>query len=292
MGPEIAPAATISGTPEFLVVGHITKDVQADGYTIGGTVTYSSLTARNLGRRAAILTAAGPDLDAQELLRGVMTVRLPSPATTTFQNLYPDGHRVQYLRAVAAPIPASAVPPAWRHTPVVHLGPLTQELTPDLARIFEGSLIGVTPQGWMRQWDGTGRVSFKHWESAAEVLSVADVLVYSEEDVAHAPELIDVYAELARIMVVTRSAQGADLYYRGRVKHFPAFVPAAEVDPTGAGDVFAAAFLLKLHDTGDAELATHFANCVASFCVEKPGVLGIPTREQVEERLVHGRLRV
>jgi len=291
MGPEITPTVAISETPEFLVVGHITKDVQADGYTIGGTVTYSSLTARNLGWRAAILTAAGPDLDAQELLRGVMTVRLPSPVTTTFQNLYPDGHRVQYLRAVAEPIPASAVPPAWRQTPVVHLGPLTQELTPELARVFEGSLIGVTPQGWMRQWDGTGRVSFKHWESAAEVLSVADVLVYSEEDVAHAPELIEAYAKLARIMVVTRSARGADLYYRGRVQHFPAFVPAAEVDPTGAGDVFAAAFLLKLWETDDPELATHFANCVASFCVEKPGVLGIPTREQVEERFIHGRLR-
>lgn len=283
--------AAFSQTPDFLVVGHITKDVQAEGYSIGGTVTYSALTARNLGWRAAILTAAGPDLDAQELLRGVMTVRLPSPATTTFQNLYPDGHRVQYLRAVAEPIPTSAVPPAWRKTPVVHLGPLARELTPNLARVFAGALIGVTPQGWMRQWDGTGRVSPKDWESAAEVLSVADVLIYSDEDVAHAPELIEVYAGLARIMVVTRSAQGADLYYQGRRRHFPAFLPAADVDPTGAGDVFAAAFLLKLHETDDPEFATHFANCVASFCVEKPGILGIPTREQVEERLAYGRLR-
>lgn len=281
----------VSHPPDFLVVGHITKDVQADGYTIGGTVTYSALTARNLGWRAAVVTAAGPDLDAHELLRGVMTLRLPSTATTTFQNLYPDGHRVQYLRAVAESIPASAVPSAWRETPVVHLGPLTQELTPDLARVFERALIGVTPQGWMRQWDDRGRVSPKKWESAAEVLSVADVLIYSDEDVAHAPELIDVYAGLARIMIVTRSARGADLYYQGQRRHFPAFVPSAEVDPTGAGDVFAAAYLLKLRETDDPEFATHFANCVASFCVERPGILGIPTREQVEERLIHGRLR-
>jgi len=278
-------------TPDFLVIGHITKDIQADGYTIGGTVTYSALTARNLGYRAAIVTAAGSDLDAHELLHDVMVVRLPSSATTTFQNLYPDGHRVQYLRAVAEPIPASAVPPAWRETPVVHLGPLSQELTPDLARLFKSSLIGVTPQGWMRQWDETGRVSPTDWESAAEVLSIADVLIFSAEDVAHAPELINAYAELARIMVVTLGARGADLYHEGRRRHFPTFMPAAEVDPTGAGDVFAAAFLLKLHETDDPEFATHFANCVASFCVEKPGTLGIPTREQVEERLRLGRLR-
>ncbi len=293
MGEAVAQwrVATKTQTPDFLVIGHITKDVQPDGYTIGGTVTYSALTARNLGYRAAIVTAAGADLDAHEFLRGVMTLRLPSAVTTTFQNLYPDGHRVQYLRAVAEPIPASAVPAAWRETPVVHLGPLTQELTPDLVRLFENSLIGVTPQGWMRQWDETGRVSPTDWESAAEVLARADVLIFSEEDVVHAPQLIDVYAGLAQIMVVTRSAKGADLYYQGRRRRFPAFMPAAEVDPTGAGDVFAAAFLLKLHETEDPEFATHFANCVASFCVEKPGVLGIPTLEQVEERLRLGRLR-
>jgi len=277
--------------PDFLVIGHITKDLLEEGFTIGGTVTYSSLTARNLGLRTGIVTSAAPDLDGAEVLAGIDVLRLPSPVTTTFQNLYPDGMRVQFIRAVASEIRPQDIPPAWRQARIVHLGPLAQELTSDMVEIFEGSLIGVTPQGWMRRWDEEGRVYPKVWEGAAEVLARADVLVFSEEDVARDEEIIAAYARLARIMVVTRSRQGADLYYRGERRHFPAFV-AREVDPTGAGDVFAAAFLVRLHETGDPCEATHFANCVASFCVEAPGIHGIPTREQVEERLAHGRLRL
>ena len=54
------------------------------------------------------------------------------------------------------------------------------------------------------------------------------------------------------------------------------------VDATGAGDVFAAAFLIRLTETGDAGQAATFANAVASFSVEGPGVSGIPERATVE----------
>lgn len=276
--------------PDFLVIGHITKDLQEEGFTIGGTVTYSSLTARNLGLRTGIVTSAAPDLDGAEILAGIDVLRLPSPVTTTFQNLYLNGIRVQFVRAVARGIRPQDIPPAWRRARIVHLGPLVQELTGDMVKIFGGSLIGVTPQGWMRRWDEEGRVTPKVWVGAANILARADVLVFSEEDVARDEEIIAAYARLARIMVVTRSRQGADLYYGGERRHFPAFV-ARQVDPTGAGDVFAAAFLARLHETGNPSEAAHFANCVASFCVEAPGIHGIPTREQVEERLAHGRLR-
>ena len=65
---------------------------------------------------------------------------------------------------------------------------------------------------------------------------------------------------------------------------------ANEVDPTGAGDVFATAFFVRLHETGDAVQAARFANAAASFVVEGPGVSCIPSRAQVEWRLRYGRL--
>ena len=37
--------------PDYLVIGHITKDLLNRGFTVGGAVTYSGLTARNLGRK-------------------------------------------------------------------------------------------------------------------------------------------------------------------------------------------------------------------------------------------------
>jgi sugar/nucleoside kinase (ribokinase family) len=58
-----------------------------------------------------------------------------------------------------------------------------------------------------------------------------------------------------------------------------------EVDPTGAGDVFAAAFLIEYNLTGDPRHSTAFACCAASFAVERPGLTGIPDRAAVENRL-------
>ena len=64
---------------------------------------------------------------------------------------------------------------------------------------------------------------------------------------------------------------------------FPGY-PANEVDPTGAGDVFAAAFLCELQRTGDVAVAIDFANQVAACSVEAVGGEGIPTREMVAAR--------
>ncbi len=271
--------------PDFLVIGHVTKDLQKDGYTVGGTVTFASLTARNLRQRTAVVTRASRDLSFNPLYQGVEVLCLPSPVTTTFQNLYSaDGTRTQFVRAVAGQIDAEDIPPAWREAKVVLLGPLADELGGSIARIFPHSLIGVTPQGWMRRWDEKGRVFSKPWEGAAEVLTCAQVVVCSENDIEMDENVIQTYARMADILVVTHGPGGATVYHRGEARCLPAF-ETVEIDPTGAGDVFAAAYLIELERSGDPYAAAHFANCVASFIVEKAGIEGIPTLEQVERRL-------
>jgi sugar/nucleoside kinase (ribokinase family) len=90
--------------------------------------------------------------------------------------------------------------------------------------------------------------------------------------------------------VVTHGPRGATVYHGGEVRHLPTR-PAHEVDPTGAGDVFAAAFLVRLHEillergVEDPWEAAHFANVVASFSVEGIGYSAIPQRAQVEAYL-------
>jgi len=275
----------MSRRPDFLVIGHVTKDVIPGGYTIGGTVTYAALTARNLGYRAAVLTSVEPALDLAAALAGVDVHRVPATATTTFDNQYVNGHRRQYLYAVAAPITAAHVPPAWRQTPVVHLGPLVRELAADLPAHFPHSLVGVTPQGWLRAWDGQDRlVRPRSWVEAPKVLARTDVLIFSQEDVGGDRDTIVAWSRLVPVMVVTQGPRGADVYVRGEPRHVPAF-PAREVDPTGAGDAFAAAFLLRFQESANPYEAARFAHCVASFCVEGPGATNLPTREQVRQRL-------
>src|SRR5438270_2226798 len=90
--------------PQFLSIGHVTRDVRPDGsYSLGGTVTFAALTASRLGLVAGIITCADPPLITKlpdHLPDIVLHVR-PSATTTVFANQYKDGFRTQYLHARA-----------------------------------------------------------------------------------------------------------------------------------------------------------------------------------------------
>jgi 1D-myo-inositol 3-kinase len=294
-------ASTDLTPPHFLVIGHVTKDLLPDGgYTIGGSATFAAMTAKCLGLRAGVVTSAAPDLLARlpGALPGVAIAARPAADSTTFENHYDAAGRRQYLRGRAAPLGPGDVPEAWRQARIVLLGPLAQEIVPELATIFPAALLGATPQGWLRQWDSSGLVSPTSWASSFDILPRLHALILSREDViAHnggnhqqdqIETLIDAWAQRVRMLILTEGAQGATLHCDGRARHFRAY-PTTEVDPTGAGDVFAAAFLIQYALAQDAHAAMRFANCVASFAVEQPGTEGIPTFQQVATRLRRNR---
>jgi sugar/nucleoside kinase (ribokinase family) len=62
-------------------------------------------------------------------------------------------------------------------------------------------------------------------------------------------------------------------------------LPRPEVDPTGAGDVFAAALLMRYQETSDLLDAAAFACCAASCVVEAVGPTGLGDRYEVVRRL-------
>jgi len=55
------------------------------------------------------------------------------------------------------------------------------------------------------------------------------------------------------------------------------------VDATGAGDIFAAAFFVRLLATRDPWEATRFATLVASGSVTRIGLDGIPTPSEINQ---------
>ena len=114
----------------------------------------------------------------------------------------------------------------------------------------------------------------------------ADVLFVSDEDVSgeESAAAIERWTRLVDIVAFTRGYRGADVHCRGERRRIDAF-PANAVDVTGAGDVFAAAFLIRLRESDDVWDATRFAACAASFVVEAKGIKAMPTREKIEARL-------
>jgi len=273
-------------TPDFVVVGHVCRDLLPNGrYSLGGSVSYATATAQQMGYRVGIVTSAGPELDLETAFPGAEIVCHPSPVTTVFENIYLNGERKQYLHQQAEIITAEHIPLAWRRAPVAYIGSIDQEIAPDVFACFAPNvLLGVMPQGFFRRWDADGLVRFTAWEPGEEILRCIDVLVISEQDVPDPEGLARRWNRWIDTIVITRAAQGATVYRNGEPCHYPTR-PAQEVDPTGAGDVFSAAYLIRLSETGDPCLAAHFANTVASFSVEGRGVSSIPSRRRVEEYL-------
>lgn len=295
--PILQPVAG-GATPDLLAIGHVTRDLQANGtFSLGGTVTFAALTAARLGLATAIVTSADPQtlLELPHSLPGIGLAARPATTPTTFVNLYANGSRTQYLRSRAEPLQLDDLPPAWLAAPIVLFGPLANEMTPAFVEGYPrrpATIVAATPQGWLRRWDADGRVWPAQWPDAEKLLSLLDVLVLSIDDVlAYIPAGADALDRLFRkwsgkapLVIATAGKQGATLYQHGAFERFPAY-PVAEVDPTGAGDVFAAAFLTYYYRHREAGEAVNFANCAASFAIEQPGSHGIPTLAMVEERL-------
>jgi sugar/nucleoside kinase (ribokinase family) len=217
-------------------------------------------------------------------LDGVAMHLLASPVSTTFVNIYRDGRRTQVVETLAGPISVADLPDAWSGTPIVLLGPIANELPAGWASRFPDSIMGITPQGWMRKWDGDGHVSATRWEDAEPYLRRADAVILSRDDASGDDAYISELARQTRVLVITDGWHPVELYVAGSRHYVPAR-STQEVDPTGAGDVFASAFLIRLAETEDPLAAARFATVVASMSVEGTGMATIPDRARVEEWL-------
>lgn len=253
---------------DYLLVGHVTQDLTPEGAVPGGTVTFSAHTGQALGCRVAVLTSSGPDFDLSAALGEVPVVSIPARQTTTFENIYTAAGRQQYIHGRAEVLTARHVPAAWYRAPIVHLGPVADEIDPAMINLFSNSLVGLTPQGWMRRWDKDGRVYAETWPAARQILPLSVAVILSEEDLPNV-ELLEEFRHLAQLVVITRQKKGCTVFWRDEVRDIP--VPVApEINPTGAGDTFATAFLIRLYQTnGDPWAAAEFAGRIAALSVSQ-----------------------
>jgi sugar/nucleoside kinase (ribokinase family) len=264
---------------DYLIIGHVTQDITPLGPVLGGTASYAALTARAFGLRVGIVTSCRLDLNLDELAR-ISIIRKPSEVNSTFQNIYTPNGRIQFVHHIAETLRLDDIPAVWRNTPIVHLGPIAREISPEIAQAFPQSIVGVTPQGWLREWDGEGRVSFCDWPDAAEVLSHAGIAVMSIEDVRGNEEVISEFAGLLPILVVTEGAAGCRVYWNGDVRNFRPPLEV-EIDPVGAGDIFATAFFIRYSSTRDPWESARFATLLAANSVTRKTLAGVPTPDEV-----------
>jgi len=260
-----------------LAVGHVTLDVYPDGLKVGGSVAYAARTWQALGADVQVITAAGADLPETGF-----EVR-PSAETTRFSNTYDSqGNRRQLLVAQADALVADEVAPA----DVAFLCPVLGDFAPRpwIAGLAGVPLLGAGLQGWLKHAGPGGEVEYGPRSDPADFQGV-DVAFLSEEDLAGRLDWLDRLCSVVSTVYFTQGRAGARVFHRGLVHHIGP-CPAREVDPTGAGDTFAAATLWALARGEAVVEAGRWGAAAASITVEHLGVAPVEALRQTAERRV------
>lgn len=312
------------GTDEaVLVVGHASRDVVVDdprGWRLGGSVVYVALTLARLGIAArAVIGLDETSADARELdllseARVEINRRVFETAPVMRNIETPTGRRQECV-AIGPSMHPRDVPAEWQTASTWALVPILGEIAgPTWANLPPPDAFVVLGwQGLLRE-ARAGGATLSRPPGPDALLERADLTVVSGDDLrpagpdsADPAEPADPPDSLARLaalfprpgqrLIVTSSARGGTLLARTSRGWATVAYPAAMVrgarDPTGAGDVFLAAYLatlvdeelvpIRLRPRPAAALAWRlgFAATVATMSIGGLGVRAIPTRDAV-----------
>jgi sugar/nucleoside kinase (ribokinase family) len=277
--------------PDFVAVGHVTLDRFGDVTRPGGAALFAAVTAQRLGLSAGVLTSHATDFPLDLLPPQIEVVSLDAPATTVLEHHQHAGRRALRLLSVAAPLTAADVPEDWGDAGLVMLAPVAGEVDPQLVEAFPDATLAAEGQGWLRAAGPDGAIGPRPWAPPRGLLERLQALFLSAEDVrGQEPAMLE-WLQRLPIAVLTAGSAGALLYVNGeRYEVRPR--PARVVDVTGAGDVFAATFLLRYHLSGDPWDAAAAAACAASLSLQATGWDAVPDHAALEAALAEYRAAV
>lgn len=275
--------------PDFVAIGHVTLDRFGDVVRPGGAALYAAVTAHRLGLSAGIVTSHADDFPLDLIPSRIEVVSVPADTTTTFEYTFAGDQRTMRVPATARPLGAADVPEDWRAAPLVLLAPVVGEVDPDgAATAFANPTVASAAQGWLRALGRDGAVQPAPWTPSDVLLDRLQAIFVSTEDMADRVAAAVDWFQRVPLGLLTAGAAGALLYVNGERYEVPAR-PAIEVDPTGAGDVFAATFLIRYHFDGDPWEAAAAAACAAALSVEAEGWAAVPDRAALDAAVAEYR---
>jgi len=275
--------ATKKYLPELLCIGHMCHDRVDTGYRLGGTVSYASLMSAHLGVRTALMTSVGEDFKYWHSIQeqSIQTFNILAERTTEFENIYSDTGRTQFMHERAQTISAVDIPDELHQAPTVKLCLIADELDSTVVPLFANSFVAASIQGWLRQRDHeSGLITPKALDY--NLLSGIDMIFLSLDDIDGDESELEQLRQAIDTVIVTDGANPVRIYRDKAVLEMPVF-PVEELDPTGAGDIFAASFLVQYRRTQSLLLAGAYAHSATSYAVEHQGIFLAPVAD-IESR--------
>jgi len=290
----------------FLAVGNISIDLihTEAGFArrVAGSSFYAALAASRLGVSSGVLAKCGPEVEPRRDLRHLLEAGVDlsglmrASVTSSYELFYRGEDRTLRLRRVGEEITPEDVERAGASCEAALVSPIYREVPKEtLLRIRRKcGLLAVDPQGYIRRRVRGGWIRFARWNLARGLEGAADIIVTSKPELpflarARGDEgkLRELLNSGADIVFMTREggAREALLAFDGRVFRIPVVPPRRVMDPGGAGDVSAAAFVSEFMRTKEPVWSALFASSVASFIYEAFGAESAPDRRMAIERL-------
>lgn len=273
--------------------------VQAMERSIGGNGANTAYTLAKLGVPVRLLSCVGADTYGDELLAELQrtgadvarVARSSAPTPVTIALVRSDGARA-FLHRPGSSAAAFAEPPELDAATVSgcsHFHLANPYALPHMRRHAAETLKRARNTGLTTSLD-TGWDAKGEWMNVlAPCMPWIDILFCNEEEANLLTGRQD-WREAARalrdhevkVVVIKRGASGCGILSEAGYGDIPAFsVPV--VDTTGAGDVFAGAFLAALRRDWNLEAAARFANAAAALSVRALGsVRGLQNFEETE----------
>jgi sugar/nucleoside kinase (ribokinase family) len=300
--------------PDLVAMGHLMNEIirfpdqTILGPVLGGAAVYFSVVASRLETKTGIVSKIGTDMP-MELLdplhkSGVDTrgIIIEGNESRLSELIYEEtGNKIMRYPKQGSPITLENIPDDYCHADIIYVCP--QEWEVSLQVIEE---LSSCPAKLAVELGGYGGAHCSYHSGKKEDTFLKQILPYfhiaklSNEDSHYLfqekdeREVVEILIDWGvKISIVTSAEKGAIVATADEIFEIPAFTNKA-VDCTGAGDCFAASFMVNYRKEHNVEKAGVFASAATSLLIEKRGGLDIermPSLHQVEERLsqVQGR---
>jgi sugar/nucleoside kinase (ribokinase family) len=233
------------------VVGNLSRDLVDGEPRAGGAPLHAARALRVLGR-PALIAVKGADTDRRLLLPPLVRLGVPvlwrgGEETAAFSFRY-DGDRREMVVDALGPSWTPADLRGLERADWVHVGALARSDFPaaTLAALARDRRVSFDGQGLVRP-DRTGPLELDA-QYDPEVLRQVTVLKLAEDEartLVGEPTEDALRALGVPEILVTLGSRGSLVLAEGRLEAVPARAVDGEVDPTGAGDAFSAAYLVS-----------------------------------------------
>ena len=283
-----------------LVAGFVTIDTiqlpMREITSVGGPPSYAGLVCARFGHSVTPLTKVGmdfPDEQAVWLARNGIALRASDRSsvrpTTRFKITATPGSRSLTLGARCEDITASQIPPDSRFEASL-VSPIAGEISPSLLTEISArsGFTFLDPLGFIRSFDGNGKVSFAPLKDRS-ILSMVDAV---KMDMVEAEmltgksgprEALEKVSEIGvRKGIVTRGGESCFVLDGSRI--YEVGVPKSPVvDTTGAGDVLGGATMSWYLKTRDFLRSACFGIAASSLSLHMIALAKIDLPMSVDE---------